>query len=282
MPDLWLPGAEKHPLDDAPMAGDGGSRTIWHITWDRNATAEAPADLVPFDNLAGYFAGGGRGVAPHILWDPFAGRFAQFFSATSRSKSVMNAAGGVETNRKGNVCIQVETLFFPYCRVGGKVYPTLRDTPCAGLDRLMAWLRSWGVPDLWPMGEPTWTARRDATVWNTRSGHYGHSQVPENDHTDPGPMPDLFRTAVTTEDYMETADAERWFGQLNAMLWGLKNDLAAAAGREAAQTAAITQLAAAVAAQHDIDPAALVEQIKAAIAAAVVRVDVTVGQNPNT
>jgi peptidoglycan hydrolase-like protein with peptidoglycan-binding domain len=197
MADLYLPGAERRQLDDAPMAGDGGSRTIWHITWDRNATAAAPADLLPFDTLARYFASDGAGAAPHLLWDPFTGRTVQYFAATSRSKSVVNAPGGVETNRKGNVCIQIESLFFPYCRVDGRVYPTLRDTPSAGLDKIMAWLRSWGVPDVWPMGEPTWTAHRDATVWSTRSGHYGHSQVPENDHTDPGPMPPLFAAAPT-------------------------------------------------------------------------------------
>jgi hypothetical protein len=282
LPELYLPGAELHLLDAAPMAGDGGARTIWHITWDRNATAAAPADLIPFDSLAAYFAGGGKGSAPHILWDPFTGRMAQYFPATSRSKSVINAPGGVETNRKGDVCIQVESLFFPYCRVGGRAYATLADTPCLGLDRLVAWLRSWGVPDVWPMGAPTWSAKRDAAVWNSRSGHYGHSQVPENDHTDPGPMPDLFRTTVTPEDYMETAAAEAWFGQLNAMLWGLKNDLAGAAQRDAAQTAAITQLAAAVAAAHGLDPAQLLEQVTSAVEAALAKVKFTVTAQPTT
>jgi hypothetical protein len=193
MADLYLPGAERRQLDDAPTAGDGGCRTIWHITWDRNATADAPADLLPFDTLAGYFAGDGSGAAPHLLWDPFTGRVVQYFAATSRSKSVVNAPGGVETNRKGNVCIQIESLFFPYCRVDGRVYPTLADAPCTGLGGIVDWLRSWGVPDVWPMGAPTWSANRSAATWDSRGGHYGHSQVPENDHTDPGPMPDLFR-----------------------------------------------------------------------------------------
>jgi hypothetical protein len=192
MPDLYMPGAARHLLDDAPPDHDGGARTIWHITWDKNASASKPIDLVPYENLVGYFTDGGRGAAPHILWDPFTGRFTQFFAATSRSKSVVNLPGGVETNRQGDICIQIESLFFPYCRVNGKVYPTLADTPCLGLDKLMAWLRSWGVPDVWPMGEPTWKASRSAAIWDAQSGHYGHSQVPENEHTDPGPMPRLF------------------------------------------------------------------------------------------
>ncbi|SMF20782.1 hypothetical protein SAMN06296028_1152 [Kocuria indica] len=28
-------------------------------------------------------------------------------------------------------------------------------------------------------------------VWNAKAGHYGHSQVPGNDHTDPGKFPDI-------------------------------------------------------------------------------------------
>jgi Putative peptidoglycan binding domain len=192
MPDLYVPGAELHLLDDAPMAGDGGARVIWHVTWDKNASASAPQDLVSFGDLVSYFSGAGRGSAPHVIWDPFTGRIAQFFSARSRSKSVVNAPGGVETNRKGDFCAQVEILFFPYCRVNGRVYATVADTPCVGLDRIMAWLRSWGVPDVWPMGAPDWSSHRSSAVWDSQSGHYGHSQIPENDHTDPGPMPALF------------------------------------------------------------------------------------------
>ncbi|MFD8596959.1 hypothetical protein ACFV1L_18355 [Kitasatospora sp. NPDC059646] len=209
MPEQFLPGAEVHRLDDAPMAGDGGARAGWHITWDRNATAAAPADLVPFDNLVQYFAGSGAGSAPHLLWDPFTGRVAQFFSATSRSKSFVNKAGGVETNRKGNLLVQIETVFFPYCQVDGRVYATVADTPCVGLDRIVEWLRSWGVPDDWPMGWPDWSSQRNAGIWDSTSGHYGHSQVPENDHNDPGPMPlGMFQTNTAARTDRRRLDEE--------------------------------------------------------------------------
>ncbi|MGM9465369.1 peptidoglycan-binding protein [Streptomyces murinus] len=190
MPDLWLPGAERHPLGDtAPTDTRYAPRVIWHITWDKNATRAKPADLVPFDQLVRYFTGSGSSVAPHLLWDPFSGRTAQFYPADSRSKSVVDAPGGTRTNRTGRVCLQVETLFFPYCRVGGRTFATVRDTPAKGLDKILAWARSWGVPDDWPMGTPTWSADRDEHTWETRGGHYGHGQTPENQHTDPGPMP---------------------------------------------------------------------------------------------
>ncbi|MEV7781671.1 peptidoglycan-binding protein [Kitasatospora sp. NPDC088351] len=193
MPDLWIPGAEVHDVGDhAPTDQQYPPKAIAHITWDRDATAAAPQDWCDFDSLVGYFTGSGAGEAPHIVWDPFSGRIAQLFPADSRSKSLVDAPGGTRTNRAGRVVIQIEAVFFPYCRYNGQVYARLTDTPCAGWDRLHAWISGWGVPDVWPMGRPVdFTAHRDEGVWETRGGWYGHSQVPENDHTDPGSWPDF-------------------------------------------------------------------------------------------
>lgn len=198
MPDLWMPGAEIHDVGDhAPTDQQYPPRAIAHITWDRNATAAAPQDWVPFDDLVSYFTGSGQGSAPHIIWDPFTGRIAQLFPADSRSKSVVDQAGGTRTNRAGRVVIQVEAVFFPYCRYVGQVYASLADTPCAGWDRLHAWIASWGVPDVWPMGRPVdFTSHRDEQTWETRGGWYAHAHVPENDHQDPGSWPS-FATAPT-------------------------------------------------------------------------------------
>jgi hypothetical protein len=174
------------------MNGSGGARAVHHITWDRNGSPSEPLDLVPFDNLVSYFSGTGKGNAPHLLADPFTGRTAQFIPADQSARALVNLSGGVQTNMQGSACIQIEWLFFPWCRVDGRVYPTLADTPAAGRYRITAWLRSWGVPDTWPMGQPTWNGNRNASVWAGSPGHYGHSQVPENDHTDPGPIFNLF------------------------------------------------------------------------------------------
>ena len=35
------------------------------------------------------------------------------------------------------------------------------------------------------------------SVWNSKGGHYGHSQVPGNDHTDPGVFPDISKVPST-------------------------------------------------------------------------------------
>jgi hypothetical protein len=191
MTDLWMPGAIKVDVGAwSPTDTQYPAKAIAHITWDRNATAAKPADLVPFANLKNYFSGSGAAMAPHILWNPFTGEFAQFFPANSRSKSVVDLAGGTRTNRAGKVVIQVEALFFPYCRVDGKVYAKLSDTPCKGWDKLVAWVHSLGVPNTWPMGKPVdFTPHRSEHTWETEGGWYGHSQVPENTHQDPGSWP---------------------------------------------------------------------------------------------
>ncbi|MFE9938366.1 peptidoglycan-binding protein [Streptomyces hirsutus] len=192
MPRPWMPQALKADVGDhAPCDPEFPARAIAHITADREATAEAPLDLVPFANLKGFFTGSGKGQAPHILWDPFTGAFVQFFPATSRSKAVFDAAGGTRTNRAGKVVIQIESLFFPHCRVNGKVFARLVDTPCNGWGDLHAWISSWGVPDVWPMGRPASLSRNTcpADKWRAQGGWYAHAHVPENDHVDPGSWP---------------------------------------------------------------------------------------------
>lgn len=186
-----MPGATHRDVGDhAPCDPAYPPKAIAHITWDRNATAAAPKDLVPYESLASYFSSGGAQMAPHILWDPFTGRFTQFVPADSRSKSLVDLPGGTRTNRAGKVVIQIEALFFPYCRVGGKVYPSLESTPCIGWGKLQDWVHSFGVPNEWPMGHPvSFAPNRDEHIWETRGGWYGHQQVPENDHQDPGSWP---------------------------------------------------------------------------------------------
>lgn len=211
MPDLWMPGATRLDIGDHSATDGGPAKAIAHITWDRNATAAAPQDLVSYETLVQYFGRNpsGMSMAPHILWDPFTGRFTQFVPANSRSKSVADQPGGTRTNRAGSVVLQIEAVFFPYCRVGGRVYPRLVDTPCKGWSELLAWVRSWGVPDRWPMGRPTdFSSRRSESVWESQGGWYAHAHVPENDHQDPGSWPDFsMEDDVTPQDIQDIAAA---------------------------------------------------------------------------
>lgn len=185
MSDLWMPGAARHSLGNTGAMNGGPARAVWHIT--------SNAKDWTFKNELSYFTGSGAGVAPHLLYDPFTGDVAQFFPADSRSLSLEND-GAVKTNRTGKYCIQIETVFTAGETVSGKKYAAVRDTPCKGLDAIVAWLRSLGVPDAWPGGVPTAFARDTVSLdtWLKLGGHYGHNQIPGNSHVDPGPMPNLF------------------------------------------------------------------------------------------
>jgi hypothetical protein len=212
MAELWMPGATRLDIGDHAATDGGPAKAIAHITWDKNATAAKPVDLVPYEDLRSYFSGSGKSVAPHILWDPFTGRVTQFVPATSRSKSLADGAGGTRTNRAGSVVIQVEALFFPYCRVGTAVYPTLKSTPCKGWADLQNWVHSWGVPNAWPMGKPIdFTSHRSETVWEKEAGWYAHAQVPENTHQDPGSWPDFVSPPAPAKPKYEPFPGAAWF-----------------------------------------------------------------------
>lgn len=189
MADLWMPGAVRHSVGNTGAMNGGPARAVWHIT--------SNAKDWTFKNELGWFKGGGADVAPHLLWDPFTGEIAQFFPADSRSLSLAND-GDVKTNRTGKYCVQIEIVFTQGETVGGQKYNAVRDTPCKGLDQIMTWLRSLGIPDVWPGGAPTGFVRDTVTaaMWQDEGGHYGHHQVRGNTHVDPGPMPDLFKAGA--------------------------------------------------------------------------------------
>ena len=182
MSDDWCPGAVRNP-----QPGGGGQNTAmppratWHITWD----ALGPGGARPaFSAVSGYLQR--VEYCPTIMWDPFSGYLEQFYPASESARAL------VAWNEDGAVNIQVETLFTPGCVVDGVTYQTVADTPCVGLDTLLGWMDSFGIPREWPLGSPQWQGNsRDVDTWNSRAGHYGHCNVPDNSHTDPGPMPDI-------------------------------------------------------------------------------------------
>lgn len=100
------------------------------------------------------------------------------------SMALKNAPGGVQTNRDS--AVQIELVGF-----AGKP----KDARALALvARLCRWIEAaHGVPRVWPAGAPLPAKNgkdpgghiRDPFLWDTIGGHYGHSQVPENQHWDP-------------------------------------------------------------------------------------------------
>ncbi|ADE43464.1 endolysin [Streptomyces phage phiSASD1] len=150
-------------------------RVVWHTT-------ESGAGNAAFDAVGKYL----RQISaePHVLYDPTTDRIGQFGPLNKSARALKND-GSVRTNRTGKVCIQIEVLgraatpFTGYWKPG----PNFR--------ALMAAIRSWGVPDVFPMGALATkygdsAAKRTESVWLSEGGHYGHSNVPGNNHWDPG------------------------------------------------------------------------------------------------
>jgi hypothetical protein len=280
MPEQWMPGVEKQPQANGGSMVGGPPRALWHVTWDSlGAGGKQPA----FDAVANYLKS--AGFAPHLMWDPWSGRIVQFYPATTSARALAHPAGTAETNRMGSVCVQIEVFFSPGAVRDGKAYATVADTPCNGLDRIVAWLRSWGIPDVWPSGWPEWSGNsRSLTNWQTKAGHYAHAQVPANDHTDPGPMP----KTMFQEDDMPLNDADKkWISgelaKIPAATWKVDDIVKAADdGTEnpawtpafhmydmGKRTRAVQTLLTSLAAQApDVDEAAIVQGVLAGLAPA--------------
>lgn len=183
MTEMWMPGAEQQPQPGGVTMNPAlPSRVTWHITWDALTNGQQPS----FDGVAGYLER--QEYCPHLMWDPWTGRIVQFYPADQGGRALVN------WNQDGQYNIQIETFFSPGTVRDGITYATVAETPCKGLDEILAWTDSLGIPRAWPMGAPQWAGNsRDPGIWNTQAGHYGHCNVPDNTHTDPGPMPDLNR-----------------------------------------------------------------------------------------
>jgi hypothetical protein len=176
MGEIWIKEAER--LGDGSIGGamdtpSAPGRVVWHTT--ESGTGDAS------------FAAVGKYLItvasePHILYDPTTDRLGQYGPLNESARALKND-GSTRTNRTGKVCVQIEVL-------GRAARPfTSTWSPGPNFVALMRAIRSWGVPDVFPMGTPAATAAstsRDRTIWTTRGGHYGHGNVPGNDHWDPG------------------------------------------------------------------------------------------------
>lgn len=185
MGEIWITEAER--LGDGKIGGDMDSpsapgRVVWHTTESGHGNA-------PFTSVSKYLIS--IDAEPHILYDPTTDRLGQYGPLNQSARALKND-GLTRTNRTGKVCIQIEVLarantpFTGYWKPG----PNFR--------ALMRAIRSWGVPDAWPAGALATVyadknASRSRTTWAGKGGHYGHSNIPGNDHWDPG---NIDRTAL--------------------------------------------------------------------------------------
>jgi hypothetical protein len=172
---IWIPGAER--LGDGSIGGamdtpDKKPRVTWHTT-------ESGAGDAAFNAVAGYLIA--EQYEPHILYDPTTDRLGQFGPLNESARALQNW-GAVRTNRTGKVNIQIEVL----ARAGTPFTGYWK--PGKNFRALMAAIRSWGVPDLFPLplSADSEHCVRTSSVWLDGGAHFGHSNTPGQNHWDPG------------------------------------------------------------------------------------------------
>lgn len=176
MPSLWCPGAVvvTGGVSGGSMVG-GAARAVEH-------TFESGYGLTAVNGMKSLIAANNT---VHLCFNPVTGQYAQGLPANVAGRGLVNQDGGVQTNREGSVCIQTEVVAF----AANPWVEDLTDAGRAALEKINAWRNSWGIPNLWPAGRPPGSGGpfpRSTTTWTTKAGYFGHSQVPENSHWDPG------------------------------------------------------------------------------------------------
>lgn len=185
-PPAWCPVATKKPIDALTRgAGEmvGGPPRATHHTTEGSTASGAMST----------YARTGNG--PHLTIDYVHDIVIQHLPANVSATALRNRDGGVQTNRMGTVNIQIEWVGF-----AKEPFTAKRATAGPKVKAFLDWLRAWGIVDAWPMGAPqpypasygADNGDRNASIWATKAGHYGHSQVPENEHGDPGAINPAF------------------------------------------------------------------------------------------
>jgi hypothetical protein len=264
------------------MDGDGSRKFLLHTT-EGTSIAGATAAYVANNSW------------PHFTVDCKRRQVVQHLDTSVAARSLRNEAGGVQTNKDGNVCVQVEM-------VGGAATPS-----SIGLPSDLAWFgrtvvgpvcRAHGIPLVstvrwvaYPASFGTGaTQRLSPAVWDSYNGLLGHQHAPENSHGDPGLIDiALILAAATEEDDMTPAESaklndidlrveqmyrafratnqqEGWSGNLPGRVDWLYDNRASLQTDEAAiaqQTAAL--IIAALPAAPGIDEAALAALVETAV-----------------
>ena len=192
MAHAWMPEARRilAETDGGPLIG-GAPRAVW-------LTLGTAPGAVSVQSAAHRLISERRPC--HLIWDPLSGDVAQLISVL-RAGRALGAADHLDwapgrirvnpenVNAEGRTCVQIGVLGHP-----GEPFT---DGPLLGVEAIVNWLDSWGVPRRWPAGSPEGyhfdmparaaaiADRRSRVAW-ARGGHFGASQVPGCDNAGPG------------------------------------------------------------------------------------------------
>ena len=179
--DLWMPGATRVPGNNGLLAGAGGGRGLRFHTWH---SFEAPYSFSP-DCVAAARYLNSQGSTATFCFHPVTGAITQLLPANVAARTLRAQAGYPnDVNRYGTIHMQTEVI--AYARRPFTL--DLTEAGRRGLEKLVNFLRSWGVPDqwAWAYGPPAYPGGSVQRVLPVRSGHAFHAGWPVNDHGDPG------------------------------------------------------------------------------------------------
>ncbi len=181
MADIWMPGVTRLGAGTHGWQLDGGTpKAVWHSTENNPETTAAA--------IGEYLIG--MGYEPHLCWNPWTGEIVQLIPANIGGSALVTG------NNSGSAVIQIECIgkannlanSGPH---NGQLVRPLTDSPLIGFGAILAWLDSFGISRNWPAGPPLASGygpnpTRQVFGGNSPAGHYSHSQIPGNDHGDPG------------------------------------------------------------------------------------------------
>jgi hypothetical protein len=177
--------------DGGPLRG-GAPRVVWQSLSADPRAVSARSAAQRLDQL---------GRPSHLVWNPLTGETVQLISIVRAARSLgcpegleppgpvgdaVPPAGHTDVpsapadgylppvNAEGRLCVQISVVAFPW--------EPFTEGPMAGLQPILRWLDSWGIPRQWPAGRPApfphgHPASGSNRAWS-RGGHFGASQVP--------------------------------------------------------------------------------------------------------
>lgn len=195
-----MPGAARiRAAADGGVLKGGAPRTVWQALGSDPRTVSARSAAQDLDHLT---------RASHLVWNPLSGEIVQLIPVVRAGRSLgwpecveqlcrpnqdqLRALGGrqptptpgtlSEINAEGRLCVQICVVAF--------AWEPFTSGPMAGLQEILDWLDSWGMPRTWPAGRPAPFPHGHATYRNrrlwARGGHFGASQVPDWTAAGPG------------------------------------------------------------------------------------------------
>jgi hypothetical protein len=184
-----MPGAGRiwGTTDGGPLKG-GAPRAVWQTLGADPRTVSAGSAARRLNQL---------GRACHLVWNPVQGDIVQVIpilragrllgtpedlNEMAHPKPGAGAGQIPEVNTEGRLCVQIGVVAF--------AWDPFTAWPMTGLQQILDWLASWGIPTQWPAGRPAsfphgLTTLGDRRLW-ARGGHFGASQVPGLTAAGPG------------------------------------------------------------------------------------------------